>query len=187
MVANPERRTLLLDAAIDCLGSDGGRGLTFRKVDSRAGLPKGTTTNYFPSRAELLLAVAHRVFERLAPEQARLDEISLLPPADAMACYVAYVAERLLSDASVGLALIEIRLEAARDRTVAAAVGPFLRSGLAGDQQFHVDAGLPGEPEVVEFQHYAILGLVLDRLTVPLNADRPAVEVAAALARLFTR
>lgn len=187
MVANPERRTVLLDAAIDCLGSDGARGLTFRRVDTRAGLPKGTATNYFPSRAALLLAVAQRVFQRLTPDTARLQQIATsVAGVQAMEAYVGYVAERMLADPAVGLALVELRLEAARDATVGEVVGPFLRAGLADDQRFHVETGLPGGPEVVEFQHYAVLGLVLDKLTVPLNRERPATQAAAAMARALS-
>ena len=186
MVANSERRAALLDAAIDCLGQDGARGLTFRKVDARAGLPKGTATNYFPSRAELLLAVAQRVFERLAPDPDRVQQIAgSRTSTPAVRAYASYVAERLLAAPAVGLALIELRLEAARDSAVGEVVGPFLREGLAGDQRFHAEAGLPGGATTVEFTHYAVLGLVLDKLTVPLNPERPATEAAAAMAGLL--
>jgi hypothetical protein len=47
MPPNPERRAQLLDAAIDILADTGVGGLTHRLVDERAGLPSGTTSNYF--------------------------------------------------------------------------------------------------------------------------------------------
>ena len=47
MPANPERRTQILDAAVDILADIGVGGVTHRQVDARAGLPPGTTSNYF--------------------------------------------------------------------------------------------------------------------------------------------
>ena len=54
MPTNPERRNQILDAAIDILCDDGVGGLTHRQVDSRAGVPAGTTSNYFRTRQSLL-------------------------------------------------------------------------------------------------------------------------------------
>jgi len=58
MPPNPERRTQILDAAIDILADTGVGGLTHRQVDQRAGLPAGTTSNYFRTRLALLEATA---------------------------------------------------------------------------------------------------------------------------------
>jgi DNA-binding transcriptional regulator YbjK len=44
------RRELLCDTAIAVLATEGGRGLTHRAVDRQAGVPLGTTKNYFPTR-----------------------------------------------------------------------------------------------------------------------------------------
>jgi DNA-binding transcriptional regulator YbjK len=63
MPANPERRTQILDTAIDILCDDGVGGLTHRQVDSRAGLPAGTTSNYFRTRQALLEATASRTVD----------------------------------------------------------------------------------------------------------------------------
>src|SRR6478609_3099975 len=63
MPTNPERRTQILDAAIDILCDDGVGGLTHRQVDSRAGVPAGTTSNYFRTRQALLEATAARTVD----------------------------------------------------------------------------------------------------------------------------
>ena len=55
------RRDLLCDCAISVLAAEGGRGLTHRAVDRAAGVPEGTTKNYFPSRDALLGAAADRM------------------------------------------------------------------------------------------------------------------------------
>ena len=63
MPPNPERRNQILDAAIDILCDDGVGGLTHRQVDSRAGVPAGTTSNYFRTRQALLEATAQRTVD----------------------------------------------------------------------------------------------------------------------------
>jgi DNA-binding transcriptional regulator YbjK len=63
MPPNPERRTQILDVAIDILCDDGVGGLTHRQVDTRAGLPAGTTSNYFRTRQALLEATAARTVD----------------------------------------------------------------------------------------------------------------------------
>jgi AcrR family transcriptional regulator len=56
-----------LDAAIELLGTEGLRALTHVRVDERAGLPKGSTSNYFRTRTALLTGVAERILERELP------------------------------------------------------------------------------------------------------------------------
>src|SRR5262245_58771127 len=63
MPSNPERRAQILDAAIGILADTGVAGLTHRQVDSRAGVPAGTTSNYFRSRQALLEATAARTVD----------------------------------------------------------------------------------------------------------------------------
>ena len=71
----PDRRTTLLDAALELVGTQGMRGLTHRAVDAAADLPPGSTSNYFRTRAALLnIGVACLV---AAP--ARADEGQWMP------------------------------------------------------------------------------------------------------------
>lgn len=60
-------RVRALDAAIELLGTSGLRALTHARVDHRAGLPKGSSSNYFRTRAALLSAVADRIVAREIP------------------------------------------------------------------------------------------------------------------------
>ncbi|OKI01043.1 TetR family transcriptional regulator [Streptomyces sp. CB02923] len=48
------RRDQVLDAAIGVLGAEGPRRLTYQAVDAAAGVPSGTTSNYFRNRAALI-------------------------------------------------------------------------------------------------------------------------------------
>ncbi|WP_181786784.1 TetR/AcrR family transcriptional regulator [Streptomyces phytophilus] len=53
----PGRREQVLDAAVKVLGTGGLRGLTYQAVDKAAGVPAGTTSNHFRSRALLVTGV----------------------------------------------------------------------------------------------------------------------------------
>ncbi|MGS2591225.1 TetR/AcrR family transcriptional regulator [Streptomyces hebeiensis] len=50
---DPERRTRILDAALDVLVTDGAAGITHRKVAARADVPLGSVTYHFASLAAL--------------------------------------------------------------------------------------------------------------------------------------
>jgi AcrR family transcriptional regulator len=63
MPPNAARRAQILDAAIDILADTGIGGVTHRQVDDRAGLPPGTTSNYFRTRLALLEGTTVRVAE----------------------------------------------------------------------------------------------------------------------------
>ena len=54
----------VLEAAVELLGTEGLRSLTHARVDERAGLPKGSTSNYFRTRSQLLIGVNDWITER---------------------------------------------------------------------------------------------------------------------------
>ncbi|MER6051957.1 TetR family transcriptional regulator, partial [Streptomyces sp. NPDC001793] len=71
------RREQVLDAAVEVLGAEGARRLTYQAVDRAAGVPTGTTSNYFRNRAALvggivehLTALERREWEALAARPA---------------------------------------------------------------------------------------------------------------------
>jgi AcrR family transcriptional regulator len=68
-------KTRALDAAIDLVGSQGLRALTHTRVDERAGLPKGSTSNHFRTRQALLSGVVNRLVELDMP----VDGAAFLP------------------------------------------------------------------------------------------------------------
>jgi DNA-binding transcriptional regulator YbjK len=59
-----DRRTEILDGALTVLAEQGMRGLTHRAVDAAAGLPAGSTSYYFRSRAALVAGCVQRLLER---------------------------------------------------------------------------------------------------------------------------
>lgn len=60
-------RTRAVEAALDLVGTEGLRALTHARVDERAGLPKGSTSNYFRTRQALLSGVVDLIVESELP------------------------------------------------------------------------------------------------------------------------
>lgn len=182
MARNDSRRSALADAAIDVLAREGSRGLTHRAVDRAGGAPTGTASNYFASRAALLEAVVARIYERLQPDAATLERLAATPPSrESYAAHLRDLVRRLTADSSVTLALFEMRLEAARRPEVAALMEQTLRAGFEGDIAYTEAGGLPGGPAEIALFHYAIDGLLLDRLTVSIDPERSTDDVVDAL------
>ncbi len=178
MARNEERRRALADAGLALLAEEGARGLTHRAVDVRAGVPGGTTSNYFRTRDELLQGLVGRIGERLAPDPAVLARLGRRKPSRRLfADYLRDIVRRLSEQRDVTLALFELRLEAARRPEVTELMGAWLREGFAGDVAFNTAAGLPGGPREVALFHYAIDGLLLDRLTTSIDPDTPTDTV----------
>lgn len=57
-------RERALSAAIELVGTQGLKALTHRRIDERAQLPPGSTSNYFRTRGALFGAVADAILER---------------------------------------------------------------------------------------------------------------------------
>nr|WP_237268048.1 hypothetical protein [Tessaracoccus aquimaris] len=87
---------------------------------------------------------------------------------------------------ALALALVELRLEAARTPALAERIGPFLRAGLEADVSFHVQRGLPGGRDAVVALHHLANGLVLDRLTISLDPAADPSETVASIAAALT-
>lgn len=116
MTKNPERRDRLGDAAIEVLASEGSRGLTHRAVDQRAGLPTGTTANYYRSRESLLTAAAERINTRRWNEyQARRSVSHVRTGPDGLSDALCATLRAALTTNRVRcLAVMELSLEATR-------------------------------------------------------------------------
>src|SRR3954454_9248013 len=57
-------RERALEAAMELLGAEGVRALSHARVDARAGLPAGSTSNWFRTRRALLAGVVDWMAER---------------------------------------------------------------------------------------------------------------------------
>ncbi|WP_030553398.1 TetR/AcrR family transcriptional regulator [Streptomyces exfoliatus] len=179
MARNPERRTALLDAAIEVLADEGARGLTFRAVDARAGVPTGTSSNYFRDRDQVLSQVADRIFVRLTPEPGVIDTALLPPPSRSLVVeLMKQLAQRLAAERTCYLGLFELRLEAARRPELRTQLTKVLRADLDENVRLHLDSGMPGDADTVRLLYFALTGLLFDHFTVPgLHGDRDLDEL----------
>jgi AcrR family transcriptional regulator len=178
MVKNDSRRRTIADAGLSVLAREGSRGLTHRAVDIAAEVPTGTTSNYFRSRDALIEGLVDRIGERLAPTPDDLERRAAATPGAALfADYIRDIVRRLTEDRDVTLALFELRLEGGRRPEVAAVLGAWQRAGFEGDVAFNTAAGLPGGRREIALFHYAIDGLLLDRLTTPIDPETSTDEV----------
>ncbi|GAB3180126.1 TetR/AcrR family transcriptional regulator [Streptomyces incanus] len=180
MVANPERRTALVDAGVEVLAREGARGLTFRAVDAQAGVPAGTASNYFGGRDDLLRQIDSRLRIRLAPDPAVVAEL-LTRPRDRslIAAFMHDLMARATGDRTGWLALLEMRLEATRRPELLASSTASVRGDLVEGMEFQRAARLPGGDETVAVLYLAMLGLILEHLTLPgvLDGVLPGVSV----------
>ncbi|TQM82623.1 TetR family transcriptional regulator [Saccharothrix saharensis] len=165
---NPNRRTALVNAAIEVLAREGARGLTFRAVDQEAGVPNGTASNYFANRDDLLRQVGEHIHVRLSPDAQRLAETMAGPPDKSLVVRLLQeLLERLQVDRTGYLALLELRLEATRRPELQAALTRTISENLEQNVRFHLDAGLPGDRTTVVSLYLAMSGLMVERLTLP--------------------
>lgn len=178
MARNEGRRQAIADAGLTVLAREGSRGLTHRSVDVAAGVPTGTTSNYFRSRDALVAGLVERIGERLSPTSEDLERRSTGEPGRALfADYVRDIVRRLTDDREVTLALFELRLESSRRPEVAAVLGAWQRANLEEGVAFNASAGLPGGRREIALFHYAIDGLLLDRLTTPIDPESPTDDI----------
>ena len=190
MRQNTERRTALLDAAIEVLAREGSRGLTLRAVDKEAGVPTGTASNYFANRDDMLTQIMRRTRERLTPDEAA-HAILLKAPRDLALEweFMRDLVARMRADRSGYLAMLELRLEATRRPGLRDELTGFLRDELQGVIAFHRDIGMPGDDAGVALLYLAMSGLLLDEMTLPgvLAAAPHDVDglVRAAVSRVF--
>ena len=117
------RRTEILDGALTVLADQGMRGLTHRAVDTAAGLPAGSTSYYFRSRAALVAGCVQRLLER--------DLEQDMPVAESAAGEGVTVLVDALTGIGVRMATAERRRTLARyELSLAGVRDPVLRADL---------------------------------------------------------
>ncbi|MFF8830157.1 TetR/AcrR family transcriptional regulator [Streptomyces sp. NPDC015131] len=168
MARNPERRTTLLDAAIDVLASEGARGLTFRAVDARAGVPAGTASNYFANRDDLLTQSGSRITARMVPAPESVDAaMRPAPSRELVRSLMVWLVQRIEAERTGYLAMLELRLEATRRPALRDRLTRAVREQLDENVRFHLEAGLPGDTDTVLVLYLAMTGVLLEHVTLP--------------------
>ncbi|MFD9891652.1 TetR/AcrR family transcriptional regulator [Amycolatopsis sp. NPDC059027] len=187
MRTNTERRTALLDAAIELLAELGARGLTLRAVDARAAVPVGTTSNYFANRDDLLVQAGTRVYQRLRPEDPAL--VRRLANARSRHAYTEVMRDTVarIAEFRAGyLALLELRLEATRRPGLRALLTERVRADIDANIAHHEASGLPGDATAVRLLYLALNWLIVEQLTLPdvFSAEDRDELIAKAVARI---
>ncbi|MFI6288109.1 TetR/AcrR family transcriptional regulator [Streptomyces sp. NPDC051018] len=174
MARNPERRTALVDAAIEVLAREGARGLTFRAVDAQAGVPVGTASNYFTSRDDLFTQAGSRIHVRMTPDPFQVDEaMRAAPSRELVQELMRWLVRRMTVERTGYLALLELRLEATRRPALQAELNRAVRASFDESVRFHLDSGLPGDEDTVTVLYLAMTGLLLEHFTLPaMLSDR---------------
>ncbi|MFE9216084.1 TetR/AcrR family transcriptional regulator [Streptomyces lavendulae] len=180
---NDQRRTALVDAAIEVLAKEGARGLTFRAVDNEAAVPIGTASNYFRNRDELLTQAGARVYERLQPDE---ETIARQQTAGRdRETYVTLMRElvgRVASFRTGYLALLELRLEATRRPELREILTARVRADVDANVSYHEASGLPGDAMAVKLLILTLNWLIVEQLTLPdvfSEAEREELVTAA--------
>ncbi|MQA74636.1 MAG: TetR family transcriptional regulator [Solirubrobacterales bacterium] len=182
------RRAIIADAALEVLEVDGGRGLTHRAVDRRAGLPQGSTSNYFPTREALLTAALARLVEHERPSVEALEALVPLGPFEPRraAELVADLIQSWLTPERAGLTVArhELFLEARRRPEFQLALDQVRRDYLVLAEQLLPTAGCR-EPHRHAPELLALLdGLLVNQLFQPATAFS-APQLVDRLERFF--
>lgn len=170
---NLERRLALTDAAIAVLGKGGAHGLTHRAVDEEAALPKGTTSNYFPSRDALLEATLARVIEAHRAWMVQLQEAapSPLTRTETIDLMVTVISDAATRYRSRYVAVFELALESMRRPALAEAFDALWGDARALVTEAHRTA--LHNPSAVEIHllNAVYNGVLFLRLVTPRSLD----------------
>lgn len=172
-------RERALTAAVDLVGTQGIRALTHVRVDERAGLPRGSASNHFRTRAALLAGVAAWISE----QEVRDLGAVLAQPFDDLDGFVEVFStglELLTGPYAVRTrARYALFLEAASDPVVFAPLRA-QREGFAAWSRRLLETLGARHPDTAVRAFMAFGdGLILHRLTVDPDAPvRPSVEAA---------
>ncbi len=181
----PNRREILLDAAIEVLGERGIRALTHRAVDAEAGVVAGSAANYFPTREALLEAIVDRVS---AIERGHFDEIAAVvcpaAPAELGRAIAGWVQEATGARRALTLSRYAVLVEAghnAKIRHQLAETGSRVNAWFANWLRL-IGSGDTGR-DVHVLGNY-ITGLMLHQLAMPGPGFDPADKITALLESL---
>jgi DNA-binding transcriptional regulator YbjK len=172
-------RERALDAAIELLGNHGLRALTHARVDERAGLPRGSTSNYFRTRAALLEGVVGWLTEQEMSGSAHDFDPSTASADDLIDFLCALISSQTGPFRSRTIARYALFLEGANNEALRAPLVQNRRRFEQWTQSILTALGAPSPVAATKAFMACSDGLVLHRITVDPDAElRPAVEIA---------
>lgn len=168
-----------LEAAVELLGAEGVRALTHARVDERAGLPPGSTSNWFRTRRALLGGIVNWIAER--------ERADLQPEAMPAISGVDELIEGLCAMAELQTGRFAARTRARYALFLELADDPELSEPLRGQRRefeswtegILISVGIADPVPATRALMALGDGLLLHRLTVDPELDmRPAIERA---------
>lgn len=168
-------RERVLEAAIDLLATGGLRALTHVRIDERADLPKGSTSNYFRTRAALLVGVTDWIVEQeLRPVSVAFAPRSSAELIDAM-CALLEVTTRENRDLTT--ARLVLFMEASHNAVLREALSRGRATLEAGIVSALAEMGARDPHAAAEAIAACFEGLLLHRIARHDNTDpRPIFE-----------
>lgn len=168
-----------LEAAVELLGAEGVRALSHARVDRRAGLPPGSTSNWFRTRRALLAGMVDWIAER---ERADFDP-AVMPPItglggliDGLCAMTELQTGRFAARTRARYALF---LELAGDPELAEPLRRQRREFERWTEQLVIAVGIADPVPTARALMALADGLLLHRLTVDPDLDmRPAIDRA---------
>src|SRR5581483_7363530 len=170
-------RSRILDAALGLLAESGAHELTQPRVARAAGVRQSHLTYYFPTRAELMQAVARHAIERLATDLAAAHRRS---PSQTAAAIAAASSDKRIARVMLGLVAA-----ADRDAAIRRQFGRFVVEMRRLMAPALAAGGLRAEPACVAFFHSVVVGcavLQLARDSAQARSEARAVLQLAARA-----
>ena len=172
-------RERALEAAVELLGAQGVRALTHARVDERAGLPPGSTSNWFRTRRALIAGVVDWMAER---ERADFDPAAI-PPITGVDDFIqglcAMTELQTKPFAARTRARYALFLELASDPELGEPMRAQRRAFERWTEQMVTAIGIADPVPAARAMMALCDGLMLHRLTVDPELDlRPAIERA---------
>ena len=171
------QRERVLDAAVGVVAAEGVRALEHEAVDAAAGLAAGVTRSLFPTREDLVVAVADRCIEReMAMVAGPAGEVAPSPD-DVATAFGGFVRRALGEDRVVTLARYALQADAAMTpaRRGHYAVGAGQVNDWATDLLRR--AGSPHPERDLGIVANYVTGLVFHELALPTPGLDPSARV----------
>ncbi len=174
-------RERALVAAVAVVGEHGIRALTHASVDRRAGLPKGSTSNWFRTRSALLAGVVASIAESERGDFGAADAATPVSSDELIVAFTGMVQSQTGASASRSRARYALFLEAASDRELLAPLLAQRRLYEEWVRSLLAQLGTDASDDAARTLMAGLDGLVLHRLTV--DPDAPVSPVVARLVR----
>ncbi|MGG2459572.1 TetR/AcrR family transcriptional regulator [Streptomyces sp. RGM 3693] len=168
----------MLDAAVEVLGSEGARRLTYQAVDRAAGVPTGTTSNYFRTRAALIDGIAEHLLTLERGDWAALDtEPAPVGPGELAATMAAFARHAAGPGRARTAARFALVLESSSRPELRAPLGRGRQALLDRSTEWvrRLGSGAPERHGRILVDH--LEGVVMRQLTFPEGTFDPLEEI----------